>query len=181
MTLDAAPANITAGETLTLTLSTSHADTVTLTPLATTTYTLTAEGTGRSATATATVTVENPFVLAIISPTDGATVDGNHVFVQGTFLNSTGNETGITVNGVLALIYEGQFAANQVPLAEGANTLTVTATDSAGHRYSREIRVHADTSADALTISADPQSGAAPLETVLTRLPILLVLIPARP
>jgi len=55
------------------------------------------------------------------------------VAVKGVIVNSTGNETGVTVNGVVATVTGNQFIAEHVPLAEGANTLTVTATDTAGN------------------------------------------------
>ncbi len=182
LSVTADPGTIASGSSATLTWSSTHADSVTIepgigivdtnssltvSPTETTTYSLTAAGPGGSTTATVNVTVENPFTLAITSPEDGALIQGDHVLVRGTILNNTGNETGITVNSVLGLVYGGQFAVNQVPLEEGANTITVTATDSAGHHYSREITVNADTSADCLTVTADPQSGISTLETVL--------------
>ena len=60
-------------------------------------------------------------------------VMGAIVMVKGTVTNTTGNETGVTINGIVATVYGNQFVANQISLVEGSNTITVTATDTAGN------------------------------------------------
>jgi hypothetical protein len=37
--------------------------------------------------------------------------------VKGTVTNSTGNETGVTVNGIVATVYGDYFVANNVSLS----------------------------------------------------------------
>ena len=105
--------------------------------------------------------------ITITSPIDGATVSRPDVMVEGTVTHTTGNETGITVNGVVALVYGSQFTANHVPLMEGENTLTVKAADTEGNFYNVFTIVYGDTGSDYIRISATPESGLSPLETAL--------------
>ena len=87
--------------------------------------------------------------------------------MEGTFTNVTGNETGITVNGIMALVYEGRFVANHVPLVEGENTITVAAVDINGYTTTAEFTVYAQIPANYIRIEADTESGVAPFETGL--------------
>ena len=113
------------------------------------------------------VTQETPIEVSITSPLDGATVSGPTVKVSGTIINPAGNETGVTVNGMVALVYGDQFVASHVPLQEGANTLTATATDIDGHVVTTSITVSAVMPEDYISLEADPESGTSPLETTL--------------
>ena len=80
--------------------------------------------------------------LGIMSPSDGTTLSRPDVSVEGTISNSSGAETGVVVNGVIARVSGGQFAANHIPLTEGQNTITVTATDTNGAAATRSIAVN---------------------------------------
>ncbi len=104
-----------------------------------------------------------PITITIISPTDGSSIYRPDVMVKGTVSNSTGNETGVTVNGMVATVYNGQFFVNHVPLTEGANTITATATDTAGYTASTSITVNTITSTPHVTLNANIESGIAPL------------------
>ena len=96
------------------------------------THALTAKATdnlGMSASsAAATISVDS-LALAITSPAEGGTIYGNDVVVTGTFSGAA--PSGITVNGQGAVLGSGTFAAT-VPLAAGANAITVTAGTSSG-------------------------------------------------
>lgn len=70
--------------------------------------------------------------IAIDSPANGATITGPDVTVQGSIINTSGAETGVTVNGIPAAISGSRFIVNHVPLQSGAHTITVTATDVNG-------------------------------------------------
>lgn len=59
------------------------------------------------------------------------------------------------------------FVANHVPLEEGENTITVTATDTEGNTAAASINVTALTAGDYIRITADTESGISPLETTL--------------
>ncbi len=85
--------------------------------------------------------------------------------VKGTVANTTGNETGVTVNGIVAVVYNGQFFVNHVPLQNEQNTITITATDTGGYTATTSIAVNAVTTMPYITLNANIESGIAPLIT----------------
>ena len=183
ISFSAAPETILSGESSTLSWSVSNAETVSIdqgigvvdpdgsldvSPAESTTYTITATGPGGTVSETVTVTVTSPITIQITSPLDGVTVSRPDVMVQGTITNSTGNETGVTVNGIAALVSGNQFIAGHVPLEEGENLITATATDTAGNTKSASVTVTADITSEYITITSDTQSGISPLEITLS-------------
>jgi hypothetical protein len=105
--------------------------------------------------------------LTITSPSNGATINGLDVIVTGTVTNGDGGETGVAVNGIVASTYGNQFTANRVPLTEGTNIITVTATDTHGHIATTSVTVNAVTTGNYIRLTADTESGIAPLEATL--------------
>ncbi|MBI5099602.1 MAG: right-handed parallel beta-helix repeat-containing protein [Nitrospirae bacterium] len=105
--------------------------------------------------------------IAVGSPSDSATISGSYVDVKGAVINNTGNETGVTVNGIPATVYGTQFIAENVPLTEGSNTITVTATDTAGNTATSSITVNALTTGDYIKLSSNINSGILPLDVTL--------------
>lgn len=103
-------------------------------------------------------------VLTIDSPGDGSTADGLSIQVRGTIEGP--ENTGVAVNGVVALIDGKTFVADQVPLVAGENTIQVTARTSTGASESEEIRVLSNGRASSLTLSPFVRSGIAPLTVV---------------
>jgi plastocyanin len=173
------PTTIQPGDPVTLTWEVVHADScviepdvgsvatsesVTVTPTADTTYTLTAAGAGGTATGTASVIVGSPIEIKILYPADGAWLYRPDTLVSGTFLNGIGIETGITVNGKVAIVYGNQFAVNHLPLQEGDNTITVTATDGEGSVQEESISVIATLSEHHIELAAAIEAGSSPLE-----------------
>jgi len=114
-----------------------------------------------------TFTTQSALSLSITSPFEGEIIAAREVLVQGTFSNSTGEETGVVVNGILASIDGNQFVANNVPLAAGANTLSVTATSISGDGITESVNVQSAPPSDSMTLSADSEAGVAPLQTTL--------------
>ena len=114
-----------------------------------------------------TFTTYSPITLTITSPLNGDTINKPYVMVKGTVTNTTGNETGVTVNGMVATVYGTQFIANNIPLADGLNTITVTATDTAGNTATTSITVNAVTTGNYIQLTANPESGISPLEATL--------------
>jgi len=182
VTFSADPQSIKLGQSSTLTWTTFNAESVNIdqgiadvplsgslavSPLETTTYTLTAIGPGGTATDSVTVTVIYPITLDITSPDDCETISRPDIMVEGNIINTTGNETGVTVNGVLATVNGNQFVANHVPLEEGENTITATATDTDGNTATTSIPVTAETTGNYIKITANTYSGTSPLETTL--------------
>lgn len=106
-----------------------------------------------------------PITVTILSPSDGSTINRPDTMVYGIVENTTGNETGITVNGIVANTYNDEFYVNHVPLEEGLNTITATATDTAGNTASASISINANTTVPHITLNANITSGIAPLTT----------------
>jgi hypothetical protein len=100
--------------------------------------------------------------VMIDSPADGATITGPDVTVSGAIINTTGAETGVTVNGVLATVSGSRFVANHVPLQSGANTVSVSATDVNSLTASASCSV-TGTPGYYLRIVPNVSSGTAPL------------------
>jgi len=132
------------------------------------TNTLTAELRSKPGSYLAVRATQNiPIVVTITNPAHGTSIAKSDIMVQGTIINPLGNETGVTVNGVIASVYGTQFAASHVPLQQGVNTITATATDTAGNSVSTSITVNASIPANYIRITADTEMGISPLETTL--------------
>lgn len=116
---------------------------------------------------TASVTISYLLGVTLDSPLSGATINRPDVMVIGTVTNAAGYETGVTVNGVVAIVYGNQYVANHVPLLEGSNTITVTATDAYGTTSTASVTVTAINSGNCIRLTADTQSGVTPLTTTL--------------
>jgi hypothetical protein len=86
-----------------------------------------------------------PFAIAvapgvtITTPLDGATVTAGRIRVGGTVTGSTG-EIGVSVNGVPAPVYNGQWTV-ETTLSEGTQRITATATDTIGGQAGASITV----------------------------------------
>jgi len=183
VTISASPETILQGESSTLTWSSTNADSVTIesgigavdlngsvlvSPLQSTTYTITATGPSGTVTNSVTVTVTPQITLTITSPINGSTISWPDVMVQGTITNASGSETGVTVNGIVAIVNGDQFVANHVSLQEGENTINATATDTQGYTANDSVTVNAETTGDYIKITALSESGISPLETRLS-------------
>ncbi|HEV8578589.1 MAG TPA: DNRLRE domain-containing protein, partial [Thermoanaerobaculia bacterium] len=102
--------------------------------------------------------------VKITSPEDLSFLAATTVDVSGT-VSSPGAT--VTVNGVAAAVAGTSFTAAEVPLIEGGNILTATATDTNGHVGTDSINVVRDLSAPRLAIHY-PKDGAALLEPTVT-------------
>lgn len=126
---------------------------------------------GRSGRASGrvTVTVEAgpPISLRVISPLEGERIEGPHVMVWGTVVNRAGEETGVTVNGVMAEVYGEVFVAGHVPLHEGENRILAIAGDAAGNTASSALHVFSERTGEAVVLHAVGTSGVPPFETSL--------------
>jgi hypothetical protein len=179
------PPVIVPGGTAVLTWGFLYADTVTIdngigevplsgmlavSPAVTTTYHITATSEAGTITLEVTVTVDqnNPLTIQITSPSAGASIARPDTMVQGTITNSADTETGVTVNGMVALKENNNFTANHVPLKPGSNIITATVTDSAGHTTGTSIIVQADPTGNYIELSTDTITGIAPLEFTIS-------------
>ncbi|HDH05385.1 MAG TPA: fibronectin type III domain-containing protein [Nitrospirae bacterium] len=141
------------------------ADITGLTPNITYHYMVTASNTAGTANGADVSFTTPPITLTITSPLDGATINRSDVMVKGTVTNTTDNETGVIVNGVATVGYNGEFIVNHVPLEEGDNTITASATDTDGYTASVSITVNAVTTDPHVILRANIESGIAPLTT----------------
>jgi hypothetical protein len=111
---------------------------------------------GNSSQATRTVTRDStPPTLSIQQPAAGLTTSAAEVTVSGAYADQS--STAVRVNGVTAALQGGGYTAT-VPLSEGANTLSVVATDAAGNQAQAARDVVRDSAAPALAI-AEPAEG----------------------
>ncbi|MHC1741883.1 MAG: Ig-like domain-containing protein [Syntrophobacteraceae bacterium] len=124
---------------------------------------------GGFASAAVRVTVHSPstFVIMITSPMDGTSTSNHAIQVTGTITNPSGIEFGVTVNGVPGVVTGDQFAASDVPLMEGQNTITAVATDLRGNAASISLAMLREHSGDDPRLYAVHYSGVVPFETVL--------------
>jgi len=149
--------------------------TVTLTPGVNTITIIATDGVGRQTTVTRSVTYDAPLQVSITNPLPGAVLDSDTTLVSGTF-NGPPN-TGVTVNGVVAETSGTNFYANNVPLLAGANTLTATATTDSGATATQSITITSTGKAAIFQVTAEPQSGIAPLKVKFTVTPNTTVAI----
>ncbi len=182
VSLSAQPETIYAGQSSALTWTSSDAEHVSIdngigevgpngsmavSPTQTTNYTITATGPGGTITDSATVTVNSIISLNIASPANGAQINRPDIMVRGTVTNAYGYETGITVNGMPAVVYGNQFFVNHIPLTDGENTITVHAMDTQGNKLDRSIIVTANITQPYITLSPVDSFGIAPFDTTL--------------
>jgi len=73
----------------------------------------------------------------------------------------------VIVNGVTALVHDGTFVANHVPLQERENSITVKAVDVNGEHSEKTLSVTVESSARYAELHTDMESGLAPMETTL--------------
>ena len=109
-----------------------------------------------------------PLVLSINSPKAGANLSKSEIMVEGTVSQQNGLETGVVVNGRIAVVAGNHFIGNRVPLEEGQNQITAVATDVNGNMETTSVTVNATLAGNYIRITANTESGIAPLETILT-------------
>ncbi len=106
--------------------------------------------------------------LAITYPSDGNTMSVRDTLIKGTVVNARSNETGVTVNGKVAMVCGNQFVLNHFPLEIGSNTIEAVGTDTEGNAGNTFIVVSRAQGTEYIRLSASVESGVAPLEVTLT-------------
>ncbi|MEM4293534.1 MAG: Ig-like domain-containing protein, partial [Thermoplasmata archaeon] len=102
-------------------------------------------------------------VLAVTSPADGTILATNSVTVSGTV--SDANLETLKVNGNVVPVTNNAFTT-EIALSEGTNTITVVATDLAGHTTTVTLNVVADTLAPTLSVTASATDTKVPVVTI---------------
>ena len=103
--------------------------------------------------------------LVVTSPTDQQLINTDTVTVTGTATDTTSGTPTVKVNGTVATLTGGAFTAT-VPISEGQNTITVTATTPAGSVTTVTRTVIRDTTAPTVTITAPTEGGLVGSNTV---------------
>jgi hypothetical protein len=111
--------------------------------------------------------VAQSLTVLIISPVQGD-ITSDHVTVKGAFINSMGFDTGVTVNGIPATVYGNQFIVNDVPLADGLNTISAIATDPAGNTAADSVAVNSTPDEQYIRLQPNTDAGIAPLDLILS-------------
>ena len=106
-----------------------------------------------------------PVHLSITYPPAGASLSSDFTRVLGT--HDGPPNTGITLNGAPALVYNGQFAAI-APLQAGANSLNAVAFTLQGEAGQASVTVNSQAVSPALSLNASPRAGLAPLAVKFT-------------
>lgn len=107
------------------------------------------------------VTYKIPLQVAITFPDDGSKLSNTPVFIEGTVSDPT---AGVTVNSVKATVLaDGRFTANNIPLSEGANTVTATALNWVNETATSTatLNYQATDPAPALSVSITSPAGGA--------------------
>ena len=116
--------------------------------------------------ATWTFTVSR-FQVTLDEPAEGALVPAGQRLVRGT-VEARGQEVGVTVNGVAAMVHGNAFAA-LVPVTPTTTQLEITATTAAGGAVSREVPITVTPAPESpVLLLASPRGGVAPLTATFT-------------
>jgi hypothetical protein len=110
---------------------------------------------------------ETGLEIVITEPQDGETINKAYTMIKGTVKTAT-NDIGIKVNGVIAEINGEEWAASNISLTSGDNTITVKAVNANGNTAEESITIHTDTTEQPIMISVTPRCGIAPLSTTFS-------------
>jgi hypothetical protein len=110
---------------------------------------------------------QSPIVLNIDSPRAGSSLSKSEILVEGAVSHANGLETGVVVNGNIAVVSGNRFVANRVSLAEGQNQIVAVATDVNGSTETASATVNATLAGHYVRVTANIESGIAPLDTIL--------------
>lgn len=127
------------------------------------TFTLTAQDPAGNATSIAYWLTLNTLKIKITGPAPGSILTEYLVPVRGTLSPPPTKEVGVTVNGQLALVQNGQFSTF-ISVDSQISSVTATASDTAGVLATDTIAVtFAPSTTPALVLRATPAIGIAPL------------------
>ena len=141
---DRALADVTVNGIAALVTGNSFSVDIALTEGANTLTALATDAAGNTASSGVTVTYVPPDTappeISIGTPADGSVVTTDTVTVAGIITDASPIDA-VDVNGIAAVLSNGTFSALDIPLAQGSNTITVTATDAAGINGTATVEV----------------------------------------
>ena len=117
--------------------------------------------------------VSNCLEVKIASPASGTNVNKSQTIIKGDLYNAFG-ETEVVLQSsgpggkasALAQTRGANFAG-VIPLQQGQNTITATATDACGYKTTDTIIVNTETLEEKISLTANPSSGIPPLSVTL--------------
>ncbi|MCE8424924.1 MAG: PGF-pre-PGF domain-containing protein, partial [Candidatus Methanoperedens sp.] len=112
---------------------------------------------GNQATASTSITVDTTAPTLNITPVTSPT-NRSYQIITGNVSEAGAGMGTVTVNGTAASISGTVYTYNLTGLAQGANTITVIATDSVGNQATASTSITVDTTAPTLTITTAPTS-----------------------
>jgi hypothetical protein len=105
--------------------------------------------------------------ITITYPTPGMVLNQPSTVVYGTLPAVVGDFT-VVVNGHYAMINGQDFAINNVSLASGQNTISVTLTDQAGESATGSVTVQSNNQNAYVQLSSGLEQSLAPMTSILT-------------
>ena len=133
------------------------------------THTLTArafDDLGATTTSSPLTVVVQGAQLAITEPVAGAALAGDSVLIKGTYFGPP--NSGVTVNGTVAVLAADNRYYAAVPLQPGANSIGVVLTTQGGQTTTQSIEVISDGVPAPIQISADGVEGVQALTVTFT-------------
>lgn len=110
--------------------------------------------------------VARSLTLAMTDPASGTSITGPDTTIAGLLINSTGAETGVTVNGIPATVNGSRFIVSHVPLQEGSNSVVISATDVNGQTTATTTTL-TGVAGNYIRLHSNVESGLAPLDLTL--------------
>lgn len=92
-----------------------------------------------------------PPELSVTTPTDKLITNKSTVTVAGTTNDATSSPVTLTINGVATTVYDDGTFSKDIALEDGANTITIVATDGAGRTTTVTRKVTLDTKAPVIS------------------------------
>jgi hypothetical protein len=133
-------------------------DTFTLTPGSHTLTARAADRAGNKTETSITITIPHQFGIQISAPLSDTTINKTAAIIQGTITPPAGREIGVRINGIPAEQLGTGFAAI-VPLLQGQNTITATATNIYGIEEQAIITINTVTTQEQVRLMVNPASG----------------------
>ncbi len=112
-----------------------------------------------------------PPTITVIAPADGALVNTPSLQIRGTIVDSGSGVASARLNGQALTLGAGGAFQQSMMLQEGRNTLTVSATDTAGNTGTVSVEVTLDTTAPVVVITSPTKvsvTNATPIAVVYT-------------
>jgi len=104
------------------------------------------------------ITTQHQFGIQIISPTTGTIINKSTAIVTGKINLPASQEIGVIVNGTPAEQQGNNFAVI-IPLQQGQNTITATATNVYGLQEQASITINTDNAQEPIRFTVSPTSG----------------------